>query len=539
MMKVREFFLPFSNLKIWGKYPCMEPFVYFLPSTLSFSKVQEHLPRDCQYQLLFEQGEMHEAVLLDTFDNGLFHTGKLLFLLEGQLLLLDLQGGQMFEQSAPAGRMVIGEMKKGPVVEMLQEVSTLRALLPLAQVRVRREEGRLLDDEGKTLVRLYHLTIGRGRRKLLGMGYAHYLRGYAEAYTDLQRGLESCGAKACQNGADLYSGLALKERFYSAKPEIPLLPETSVKESAVAILRTFLAVARQNEEHIIADSDSEFLHDYRVSLRKARSVISLCKGVFDARESLRLKEKLAGIMRLTNGLRDLDVYLLNRAEYLRLVPPAAHGGLYLLFDVLLQKRKGEQKKLSGGMQGKGYVLGMEHLEKMFAASDCLKDGPQAGVQSLVFAKKQIMKRYRKVCKSGRALDETTPDELIHQLRINCKKLRYLMEFFTPLFPSAKIKSLIRSLKGLQDNLGNFNDYSVQQQYLGKMSLQDVVGGEKALSVSFSIGALTAMLYQLQKEERGRIMANLAAFDSSEIREAFTELFLIKEGVDEDHRLLQQ
>ena len=517
----------------------MEPFVYFLPSTLSYSKVQEHLSRDRQYQLLFEQGEMCEGALLDTFDNGLFHAAQLLFLLDGQLLLLDLQGGQILEQSISPGRMVIGEMKKGPVVEMLLEVSTLRALLPLAQVRVRREEGRLLDDEGKTLVRLYHITIGRGRRKLLGMGCVHYLRGYAEAYTDLQHGLEACGAKACQNGADLYSGLALKERSYSVKPEIPLLPETSVKESAVAILRTFLNVARQNEEHIIADSDSEFLHDYRVSLRKVRSVVSLCKGVFDARESLRLKEKLAEIMRYTNGLRDLDVYLLNRAEYLRLVPPAAHGGLYRLFDILLQKRKGEQKKLSGVMQGKGYSLGMEHLEKMFAASDGLKDGPEAGMQSLIFAKKQIMKRYRKVCKSGRALDETTPDEPIHQLRINCKKLRYLMEFFTPLFPSAKIKLLIRSLKLLQDNLGDFNDYSVQQQYLGKMQAQEGVGGEKALSLSYSIGALTAMLYQLQKEERGRIMANLAAFDSLEIREAFNELFFIEEGTDEDHRLLQQ
>jgi CHAD domain-containing protein len=137
------------------------------------------------------------------------------------------------------------------------------------------------------------------------------------------------------------------------------------------------------------------------------------------------------------------------------------------------------------------------------------------------------------------LDETTPDELIHQLRINCKKLRYLMEFFTPLFPPTKIKSLIRSLKLLQDNLGNFNDYSVQQQYLGKMQAQEGVGGEKALSLSYSIGALTAMLYQLQKEERGRIYANLAAFDSLDIREAFTELFFIAEGADEDHRLLQQ
>ncbi len=40
---------------------------------------------------------------------------------------------------------------------------------------------------------------------------------------------------------------------------------------------------------------------------------------------------------------------------------------------------------------------------------------------------------RKV-RSVLSLFETTPDQSIHELRIRCKKLRYLMEFFAPLFP---------------------------------------------------------------------------------------------------------
>jgi len=69
-------------------------------------------------------------------------------------------------------------------------------------------------------------------------------------------------------------------------------------------------------------------------------------------------------------------------------------------------------------------------------------------------------------------------QVIHQLRINCKKLRYLMEFFTLLLPPAEIKKLIRSLKMLQDNPGNFNDYSVQQQFLEKTLANDIAGGVK-------------------------------------------------------------
>ncbi len=516
----------------------MEPFVYFLPSTLSLRKLRQYLSQEPHYQVILEQGEMQDAALLDTFDNGLFQAAKLLFLVDKHLLLLDLQTGQLLEQAAPAGRPTIGDMGKGPVVDILQEVSKLRALLPVTGIRVRRDEGRVLDDEGKTLVRFYHLTLGRGRRKLMGMGCARYLRGYSEAYSALWQWLENCGATVCQSAGDLYTALGITLQDYSVKPEIELLPQAPVKESATTILRTFLKIARQNEQGVIADSDSEFLHDYRVCLRKVRSVLSLFTEVFDANDSNRLKEQLAAVMRTTNNLRDLDVYLLNRGEYQRLVPPSAHAGLLILFDGFAQRRKGEQKKVGSAMQSKGYLRSMDNLEALLASGDNIKNGPQAEVQSLTFARRLIMKRYRKVCKTGRDLDETTPDPIIHQLRIHCKKLRYLMEFFTPLFPPPEIKKLIRSLKTLQDTLGNFNDYSVQQEFLTKMLASDIAGGAKALAVAHSIGALTAMLHHLQSEERRKIIENLVGFDSLEIRDSFKELFLTEDAADEDTCLLQ-
>ena len=47
------------------------------------------------------------------------------------------------------------------------------------------------------------------------------------------------------------------------------------------------------------------------------------------------------------------------------------------------------------------------------------------------------------------MDAHTPDELVHELRIQCNKLRYLMEFFMNLYSGKTIKPLIKSLKGLQ------------------------------------------------------------------------------------------
>ena len=60
------------------------------------------------------------------------------------------------------------------------------------------------------------------------------------------------------------------------------------------------------------------------------------------------------------------------------------------------------------------------------------------------------------------IDDDSPDEALHRLRIDAKKLRYLLEFFRALYPPKEIGAVVGALKSLQDNLGDFNDLSVQQ-----------------------------------------------------------------------------
>ena len=57
-----------------------------------------------------------------------------------------------------------------------------------------------------------------------------------------------------------------------------------------------------DEPGIIGDYDTEFLHDYRVALRKVRSVLSLFQGVYSAKDTERLKLAVADVMKSTNKL---------------------------------------------------------------------------------------------------------------------------------------------------------------------------------------------------------------------------------------------
>jgi CHAD domain-containing protein len=516
----------------------MDPFIFIFPEAASHKNFLKKLPHIREYTISFARGEKWPAVLLDTFDFGLLESAKMLFRLEEKLLCFDVRAGRMVEQLAPKKWSFAADLPEGPVTSQLTGVSNLRAFLPVAEIEICLLHGLLLDDEEKTRARLSTLSMQRGQ-KAVGVGSTVYLRGYGQAHTDLCRWLEKLGAIACPDVGQVFSLLDIKREIYTAKPIVQIHPGAPARESAVMIVNAFMQTARRNENGVAADYDTEFLHDYRVSLRKVRSVLSLFKGVFEVSATARLKEDFASLMQKTNTLRDLDVYLLNKEQYFSLVPAETHEGLHILFLHLAGERKKEHKSVSKFIRSKVYLEAIGRLEKLFADGLALAAGPKGQEESLIFASGLILKRYAKVCKIARSIDEKTSDEVVHQLRINCKKLRYLMEFFAPLFPKDDLKALVKALKSLQDNLGNFNDYSVQQIFLRQILREKMSGFRGSeLKVAESVGALTAMLNRLQKNERGQVMENFILFDSPETRAIFTKLFHTEASVHENNSLLQ-
>lgn len=517
----------------------MDPFTYFLPAALNQKKLLKKFPGDRQYVLSLEKTEEWQGELLDTFDEKMLNSGKMLFQVEERLICFDLQSGQLREQASPVTWSFSSDLPDGHVTSVLKEISLLRAFLPVGKIELFIQHGILLDDERKTRARLHNLTLSCGG-KTVSVGSTQYLRGYDRAHADLRQSLEKIGAVFCRDVGQIYNSLKVKREYYTSKPVVQLNPDAPVKESAQTIINAFLKISRRNEKGIVADYDTEFLHDYRVSLRKVRSVLSLFKGVYRPEDTDRLKQDFASLMQKTNSLRDLDVYLLNKKQYFELVPEDTHEGLDILFNYFAGEREKDQKRVSQMIKSKAYLKEIGRLQKLFAVGASLGAGPKGEEKSLAFACKSILKRYDKVCKIARSIDEKTEDEAVHQLRINCKKLRYLIEFFAPIFPEDEIKSLLKSLKVLQDNLGNFNDYSVQQAFLKQVlseKMEDFGGAE--LKVAESVGALTAMLNRLQQKERRQVMKNFALFDSSETRATLVKLFNTEEIVHENNSLLQQ
>lgn len=474
-----------------------------------------------EYKLSHHKEDEKPAFLLDTFDGELYKKGFLLLESGEQLLLLNHSTGQLLQQQGSLLKRFLPSLSRGVVRNALASFSPIRAFLSLAPVNCQLETYALLDDETKTVARLQTLTISSAKQRVQLLSIKG-IRGYTKAYSKLTTALSTLG---CHSAAqeNIFEQLAIDQPNYIAKPEIILDPNAPIKKSTTQIISTFIEIARHNEAGIMEDHDTEFLHDYRVSLRKVRSVISLFKGVYAEKASLLLKEEFASIMQGTGRLRDLDVYLLDKENYFTLVPATTHEGLNILFDCFEQERRLEHQKVCSELASKGYKKRIKKLQKSFTKQS-LDLGAKAKTPSLPFACTLIVKRYKKVCSIARSIDESTPDDTVHELRIQCKKLRYLMEFFIPLFPKKQIKGLIKELKILQDNLGRFNDYSVQQESLTAFLHDNPVQGAASLKVAEAIGALTAMLNLRQQKERHLVMDNFSRFDSEQTRQLFHQTF---------------
>ncbi len=501
----------------------MAPFVFTLSSGGELKKIHRRLEACSSYDFNITRGDMVDGIVLDTFDNEIRLSGRFLLQTRQSLLLINILNGEITEQNASTW-FFLNDLEKGPVARSLKGVSELRAFIPVSRIKIRRDRVLVLDDEGKTRARLHWFSFFR-KKKSLQIGITQSLRGYESTHIDLKNLLLDTGAEPCTGVAGIYKRLGAKPKRYAAKPGIVLVPEDSIKLSATTIIRTYIDVARQNETGLVADYDTEFLHDFRVSFRKVRSVLSLFKGVYGAEQTEQLKREFADLMRETNRLRDLDVYLLSRNDYFQLIPQSSHKGLKIMFGVISKKREDEHKKVCKMIRGKFYHQSIDRWVGLFADVDNMTTGSDALKSSNSYVSRLISRRYRKVCKIARTIDETTADEVVHELRIHCKKLRYLMEFALPLFSKKKVKFLLKSLKVLQENLGRFNDYSVQQTSLGMFMSERSLAGLKGMKVAESIGALTAMLYQLQCRERNLVMENFSRFDSEKTRASFAELFL--------------
>lgn len=217
--------------------------------------------------------------------------------------------------------------------------------------------------------------------------------------------------------------------------------------------------ARSLEKGVILGQDPEFNHQYRVTLRRIRSLCVLLEEVLSPFERKLIKPNLKMMMKRTNLLRDLDVFLINQPSYLAILPEH-EASLENIFSVIKRRQVEEQKHVANWLQSSTYIKATVMIQNSLFRS-LQYERRSKPMSPLPYANNKILTQFRKVNKSIKPITKNSEDRAIHTLRIKCKSLRYLLESFSALYSSEQHKQNVKHLKFLQDQLGDFNDTSTQ------------------------------------------------------------------------------
>lgn len=254
---------------------------------------------------------------------------------------------------------------------------------------------------------------------------------------------------------------------YLAMKKFKLSTENTIPEAINAILLSLFATIRKNKNDVLNRRDTESLHDYRVAIRRTRCLLSQFKQVFHKQAIGHFRAEFFWLFGATSKVRDMDVHLENLQYYKTLLPATTENDLFLLNQHLLAEQAMAYDEMVK-------VLGSGRYQKLLTDWSVFLYTPKTMKAQFAnrpighFADKRIRLNYLAILKQGQSITLDTPDEIFHDLRKRCKKLRYLLEFFGEFYPDENTEKLLNSLKRLQDNLGAHQDLCVQIQFLQQL-----------------------------------------------------------------------
>lgn len=273
-------------------------------------------------------------------------------------------------------------------------------------------------------------------------------------------GLETKAAR----GYRLQSGEQIKP--VKAAP-ISLPEECDVGQAFESVTAQHMALLRANEQAVLANEDPEGIHQFRVTLRRLRSLVRAYRDLTDELVYQHLREELRWLQGQFGPARDLDVFLGEtiapiRQRFTR-VP-----GLAQLIETAETRRRTACHQAHDTLQTNRYVRLQLTIYRWLATGAWRRPSATAslGGSATDFAARLLKKQNKKMRRLGQ--QGVIPEDELHELRVLGKQMRYLGDAFRSLYKPKQVRRYHQHLASLQDCLGALNDAFVADRLMGEL-----------------------------------------------------------------------
>jgi CHAD domain-containing protein len=359
---------------------------------------------------------------------------------------------------ASAARELINEVRDG---------ARLRVLFTISQ---RRERRTLALDDGPVIVTLDRVSVFRGARPLASFSVfeVETPKGSGADLGRLASLIEATGfvtpePRSKEEIARHYVAKAAEDPTHRLPP-VPMSPgikaDDALSEAGRKVLRMHLARMLHFEAGTRAGDDPEDLHKMRVATRRMRAAWRVFDGAYRRKVQRTYVKELRGIARVLGEVRDIDVLLEDLDAYVAQLPGPGRDAVEPLRSAWRRQREGARERMLARLDSRGYRQFVDDYLDFTESPGAAERKPPLGQPSLVrdTAGSRILAAYEHV-RAYQTIIAWADVGTLHALRIEFKRLRYTMEYFSEVLPVTSRK-LITQITEVQDHLGEMNDADV-------------------------------------------------------------------------------
>jgi CHAD domain-containing protein len=233
-------------------------------------------------------------------------------------------------------------------------------------------------------------------------------------------------------------------------------------EAAAAIVCAGLEQLHGNEEGVLGADDPEFVHQARVAMRRMRSTLRMFRKPVGAKRADAWREELSYAARALGEARDWDVFVLETMPEILSRHAPVHG-VQGIRDRAAARQAQARAAAREALRSQRYSGAILEISRWLAEPA----GDSRGASLEQFAAKLLARRHARLAAGIERLADADMAER-HRVRIDAKRLRYVVEGLAPALDAVAARRYAQRLTRLQDALGHANDAVAGERLLASL-----------------------------------------------------------------------